>query len=1778
MPRSTLASLDIQSNYLVRASFASAYCLWTLVLLLWGILLCALSAFGQNIQYSKNTADLKLRSNLTVNPSTRAVELQIPLGSYPGRAGANVPVTISYSSKVWRIDYQTYRPNIVDGHDIGGYTVTVAQYSEHASAGWTTSLDFPAFDTPTNETYDQHGYPITGDNCTSGCFAVDRMRIVMPDGSIHEFRSTDQPYDVAHPALPDDLYSVDGTRMRYQRSTSTLFMPDGSRYLFSSRQYIDRNGNTITYGNGSITDTLGRTIPHPFATADTYSLPGVGTSTINYTFHWKHLGDPGVLTTSQPLQYISDTGCGGLGSYSPHLFTSNYETIPTYICNASEQFNPVVLYQLDLPTGQHYTFTYNLFGEIDKVVLPTGGYERYEYTQITALTPMTYPYAYANRGVLNRYVSATGNPTDEVQWHYEGGGNYVLITAPDGSQYSRSMIAGTATQNAFGYSQNSALAGLPTGEAYYSAPDSSGTRSLLRQETTEWVATGSDATSLFSNAQQYADRNPRKTKEIEILYDSSGNGVAEITTYDYDTTYERTTGALQTAVHDYDYVSVDQNTNPIPLGTLLRTTETTYLDSNSAYRSRNILGLPTAVTIKNGAGIMVAQTTMSYDDTTLAACTGIINWTDPGSYRGNLTTTNHWLNTTNSYLATHVAYDQAGNAVSATDALNHTATTSYADSFADNNNSRNTYAYPTSVTTPAPDPSGTYGSTAGLTTATRYDYQTGLVTSATDANGQVTSFDYTDPLNRIKLVTRPDNGRTQYFYNDTVGNLYLRTLTDEDASRAVEAYQFFDGLGRYARAQLFVGSASYTTTDTQYDNLGRVFRISNPYLTALNTTPSPDTRNWTTTAYDALSRPLSVTTPDGAHVDTSFNGNTVIVTDQAGKKRRSVTDALGRLIRVDEPDGNNNFDDPVSGNPIQPTYYSYDPLGNLVKVAQDAPPDAQHPQGVQQRRYFVYDSLSRLLRAKNPEQAANSNLNLTSGQITALGPLPDNNNSWSMAYDYDANGNLTSKTDARGITASYSYDALNRNTTISYSNDLNNTPSISRYYDGAENGKGRFWKNETFTLIQEPPYCDPTGCTPTPPTKNLITSTFIDSYDVMGRARTERQRFYTSVLVDEESGTTTQEYLVQRTFDLAGHVKTQTYPSGHTVTYNYDIAGRLGDADANNLAFTGNLGDGVARTYARGLSYNERSQLQEEQYGTQTPLYHKLQYNVRGQLTDVRLSTQPDLGGNWNRGRLTFDYGTTNNNGNLVSQQNWIPNDDQISSYYFYQQNYAYDALNRLTGMQEYLSSATLSFEQWYSYDRWGNRTINGDATTNGINKTQFTVDAATNRLGVPSGQAGTIVYDPAGNLITNSYTPASSGASRFTYDAENRLTEADNGSQQMIARYSYDADGHRVWREVSGAEIWQVYGLDGELIAEYAANTAASAPQKEYGYRNGELLVTAEANAMVQWLIPDHLGTPRMIADKTGNLSGTNGIKRHDYLPFGEELFANIGGRTTTQGYSLNQAAEAVRQQFTGKERDNDVGLDYFGARYYSNMQGRFTSVDPANYQAMGDLGAPQSWNAYTYVNNNPCNLTDPDGRCICLGQRIKNFFKYLLPVTDEHLQRLEDENREYLREKQQQYGGTLIFIEDGQTVVVDPNTISREQVYHYAARLKEAEANGQIIIYTPEEVEVIKALQTTAMAAPVVNFGVKQLQKKFKHAGDFGITGNYNPSNAIKFQQAMENHLADPATKEIVGTYRGEPVIHYVNPDTGLEVITDRAGNFISSFKLNPAQLTNVLSRGSL
>jgi RHS repeat-associated protein len=1678
----------------------------------WSITLGSSSLFAQNIQYTENKPDLGLRSDVRVDPSTLGMSFTIPLASYPGRAGHGLPVAITYNSKALRLAFQG-----VDWTQItGAKTWTGVQFAEHSTAGWTSTLAPPRVEfTGQGQYYDYQGRPGCPDVCVPGQTVmadhyIKRIHVHMPDGSSHELRLDDQPHIGALEPFTGTFQAVDGSRMRFESNAGTssvLYLPDGSRYLFgpyngnelTATNFIDRNGNTLTYNSSTRqwTDTLNRVITNPLpatpaANTETYFLAKlVGGLDATYTFRWKYLADaltPDPVTGQPPpLRYPGNNKCAhnSYPTVSPSLFTSTTET---KVCVEQDQFgnpllfNPVVLYEVVLPTGKFYRFTYTVYGEIDKILLTSGATDRFTYNQVATLNSSTGPYSQVNRGVTQRRVSATGNGTDESVSTYaviSTNPYTVRTTRPDLSYSERllhkSRYSGQG-ENFARFEFDDSRMGMVYEERSY---NSSGT--MLRRELSKWVESGP-----LPGGYSDAARDPKVTKQVSIILDAAGSNALTATTVNR---FEQTSQPLNlTSTTRYGYDSSMSKTTAQTAGVdsfnpadslAIRTTETAYLD-DANYNARNLVGLPISVTTKSGmpaTGQVIARSEMLYDEALFAplTCGATAGWGDPGvAARGNVTTVKSWLNTlgafTNSsaYLATHNQYDQCGSVRKIYDARDTTLTNPTQIAYS------HQFSYPTLNTTADPDGGGP---SLALTSSTEYDVSTGLVTATVDANGQRTTFSYNDPLNRLKQVVKAEQdavakNQTTYSYDDTARTITATSDLYTFNDNLLKTVTIHDGLGRKTETQTFEGGTNYITTQQQYDSMGRIFKISNPFRPWKSEAPV-----WTTTTFDALSRVLTVTTPDNAVVTTSYSGNTVTITDQAQKKRKSVTDALGRLIEV--------YEDPNALN--YQTTYLYDVLDNLVNVTQGT-----------QQRFFMYDSLKRLIRSRYPEQA-------TLGSLALSEPITGNS-AWSMGYQYDANGNLTVRTDPRGVVSIYVYDALNRNRTVDYS-DTTINPDVTRSYDGAINGKGRFWQFYSGGDFSNGPNVDHTS---------------VDSYDAMGNPLVQRQLF-------KLNNVWSTTYQTSRSYTLAGDIKTQIYPSGHSVTYNYDAAGRLGDKDAANFAFTGNLGDGVLRTYAKGVTYSSWSSLSREQYGTNTAVYKNVHYNIRGQLCDIRASNSSDEWGG-ELGALVNYYSTswahcgsgTDNNGNVLMSQTII------NSVYF-EDRYTYDALNRLTAISEFLNGSTLSGSQQYSYDRWGNRNITPSSPALGFN-TSFEKEDATNRLYAPGDlalveTARRIRYDAAGNQTRDTFT----GYGDAFFDAENHITSIQD-KLGGLSTYTYNANGQRTRRKTNNQETWQVYGIGGELLAEYAANASAASPQKEYGYRNGQLLVTtaldtvwsddavpagaviagdgegwnwvssnpgsfsgsvahqsnivaglhqhyfygatatlsvsagdklvayvyldpsnmpsqimlqwAEAaswwehraywgannipwgvdgtnsrrymgplpaaggwvrlevpaslvglegysvhgmafsmwggratwdragkatsvGSSVQWLISDHLGTPRMVIDQTGSLAN---IKRHDYLPFGEELFA--GGRSTSIGYAVG---DGVRQQFTEKERDIETGLDYFLARYHSSLQGRFTSVDPL--VSSGNPSLPQSWNRYPYTINNPLLFVDPDG-----------------------------------------------------------------------------------------------------------------------------------------------------------------------------------------------------------
>ena len=115
-------------------------------------------------------------------------------------------------------------------------------------------------------------------------------------------------------------------------------------------------------------------------------------------------------------------------------------------------------------------------------------------------------------------------------------------------------------------------------------------------------------------------------------------------------------------------------------------------------------------------------------------------------------------------------------------------------------------------------------------------------------------------------------------------------------------------------------------------------------------------------------------------------------------------------------------------------------------------------------------------------------------------------------------------------------------------------------------------------------------------------------------------------------------------------------------------------------------------------------------------------------------------------------------------------------------------------------------------------------------------------------------------------------------------------------------------------------------------------------------------SNEVVYYYHHDHLGNIRAITDQSGNV-----VERHDFYPFGEEI--------------TNQPQSKDQYLFTGKQRDSETGLDYFGARYYSSSLSRWMSADKVQ-EIKQRIKEPQEWDLYIYSANNPLKYKDPSGK----------------------------------------------------------------------------------------------------------------------------------------------------------------------------------------------------------
>ena len=217
--------------------------------------------------------------------------------------------------------------------------------------------------------------------------------------------------------------------------------------------------------------------------------------------------------------------------------------------------------------------------------------------------------------------------------------------------------------------------------------------------------------------------------------------------------------------------------------------------------------------------------------------------------------------------------------------------------------------------------------------------------------------------------------------------------------------------------------------------------------------------------------------------------------------------------------------------------------------------------------------------------------------------------------------------------------------------------------------------------------------------------------------------------------------------------------------------------------------------------------------------------------------------------------------------------------------------------------------------------------------------------------------YDACGNLTSETTSR------RFGWDHSERLisfrVQASGGAASVQAQYLYDARGQRVKKFVlkqDGSVYSTVYVSSifehhswgsGSSVQENIRLHVMDNQQRIAMVRVGPAHPSDQAPA-VQFHLGDHLASSSLVIDDTGNW-----INREEYTPYGETTFGSFAQK---------------RYRFTGKERDEESGLYYHGARYYAPWVARWTSCDPA--------GPVDLLNPYVYAKCNPIMRVDLSGK----------------------------------------------------------------------------------------------------------------------------------------------------------------------------------------------------------
>ena len=494
------------------------------------------------------------------------------------------------------------------------------------------------------------------------------------------------------------------------------------------------------------------------------------------------------------------------------------------------------------------------------------------------------------------------------------------------------------------------------------------------------------------------------------------------------------------------------------------------------------------------------------------------------------------------------------------------------------------YAAPSQMTTNTLSSTANWTSTLGLS-------------SAAGPNGDTASFGY-DSNGRPTSTTSPTGAVTNYTYNDSASPPYKTATTNTHWVQTA-----MDGFGRTVQTLTGYGSTGVSEVATHYDPcgcspLGKMSQVSQPF--------APNgSLYWTKYAYDASGRTTSVAIQETASVYSTttyvYQGNTVTVTDPAGKTKTFTMDAFGNLTKVVETD-------PTLGQVS--TNYTYDMLNHLIRV--NMPRGTTPPQPDRTFNYIPSGTSTvgaYLLSATNPENGT-------------------------VSYTYNSNGLLASKTDAKGQAFTYQYDSYNRLHQIFVGGVLLRTFIYdTNTLDGSFSGP---YTSGRLVAVQNAQF--------TPGSSNPTEFTEMYSYTIAGQPNKKRLQTNLTALAYPYP-VYTANLNAAYTYDTEGKMTSVSYPNaGPTYTYSFDSISRpIGLTDQNNYAAVSGVQYGGSCALANQLSSMSYFGVTESRC-----------YNTRMQLTNVTVAGQLNT---------TYTYPSGTNNGKISSQYDAISGETVTYQY-----------------------------------------------------------------------------------------------------------------------------------------------------------------------------------------------------------------------------------------------------------------------------------------------------------------------------------------------------------------------------------------------------------------------------------------------------------------------------------------------------------------------------------